>query len=110
MAALTSHDYKAQRRTSRHSQRLRDFGYGAACGALLTGIACAWLGSHPHPASAQLNAEAQHAARSASGTPSAPPAGIYTFPQRLPGHELDVVVPAKDPRQDPANVRNGPGR
>jgi hypothetical protein len=96
MAALTSHDYKAQRRGSRDTRRLRDFGYGAACGAALASVAFIFLGARPHTPAVPLHPVAQYpAGADASGESGAGKSSeTLTFPYRLP--KIEVVIPEQE--------------
>jgi hypothetical protein len=96
MAALTSQDYKAQRRGSRDTRRLRDFGYGAACGVVLASIAFIFLGARPHSPAAPLRPDAQHPPGvDASGEPGAGKSSEpFTFPDKLP--KIEVVIPEQE--------------
>jgi hypothetical protein len=115
MAALTSQDYKAHRRGARDTRRLRDFGYGTACGAVLASIAFICLGTRGHAPKVQAQVPPHDVQRvpgvDASGAPGAAGSGtIYTFPGRLSGSETAVTLPAEDPRQEPPAEHHGTSR
>jgi hypothetical protein len=96
MPALTSQDYKAQRRGSRDTQRLRDFGYGVACGALLASLAFIALGARSHAPAVQLRSDPQHRPGvDASGEPgSGKSAETFTFAEKL--RTMKVVIPEQE--------------
>jgi cell division protein FtsN len=98
MAKLTARDYKSSAHRPLELRRLREFGYGALAGALLTAMAFTWAGKAHRAADApdaprpdpHRNARAD--ADAAGGTVK--PAEKYDFYQMLPNFE--VVVPEKD--------------
>jgi hypothetical protein len=109
MAAL-SHDFKAQRRASADRTRLRDFGYGAACGALLSGIVFAWLGARAHPNPVQPAPAAQHPQPVAKSEPDAA-AGTLTFPEILAKSTVPVFPTDGSARHAPPPAAHpGPTR
>jgi cell division protein FtsN len=97
MARLTSRDYKSSQHRPFELRRLREFGYGALLGALLTAIAFTWLGNR-HKVAESPDAprpDPHRMARvDAEGGGATKPSEKYDFYQMLPNFE--VVVPEKD--------------
>jgi len=97
-AKLTARDYKSSQHRPLELRRLREFGYGALAGALLTTMAFTWLG-HGHKAADTPDAprpDPHRAARADLETAGGvgKPSEKYDFYQMLPNFE--VVVPEKD--------------
>ena len=98
MAKLTARDYKSSQHRPLELSRLREFGYGALAGALLTAVAFTWVGNHHKPADAP-DAPRPDPHRSVradveAGGGTVKPSEKYDFYQMLPNFE--VVVPEKD--------------
>jgi SPOR domain len=97
-AKLSARDYKSSQHRPLELRRLREFGYGALAGALLTALAFTWVGNRHKPADApdaprpDPHRSARADAEAAGGT--AKPSEKYDFYQMLPNFE--VVVPEKD--------------
>jgi cell division protein FtsN len=98
MAKLTARDYKSSQHRPLELSRLREFGYGALAGALLTAVAFTWVGNHHKPADApdaprpDPHRSVRADVEAAGGTVK--PSEKYDFYQMLPNFE--VVVPEKD--------------
>ena len=98
MAKLTARDYKSSQHRPLELSRLREFGYGALAGALLTAVAFTWVGNHHRPADApdaprpDPHRSVRADVEAAGGTVK--PSEKYDFYQMLPNFE--VVVPEKD--------------
>ena len=98
MAKLTARDYKSSQHRPLELSRLREFGYGALAGALLTALAFTWVGNHHKPADApdaprpDPHRSVRADVEAAGGTVK--PSEKYDFYQMLPNFE--VVVPEKD--------------
>ena len=98
MAKLTARDYKSSQHRPLQLRRLREFGYGALAGALLTAMAFTWLGNR-HKAADAPDAPRPDPHRSAradveTAAGAGKPSEKYDFYQMLPNFE--VVVPEKD--------------
>jgi cell division septation protein DedD len=97
-AKLTARDYKSSQHRPLELSRLREFGYGALAGALLTAVAFTWVGNHHKPADApdaprpDPHRSVRADVEAAGGTVK--PSEKYDFYQMLPNFE--VVVPEKD--------------
>ncbi len=98
MARLTARDYKSSQHRPLELRRLREFGYGALAGAVLTAMAFTWVGNRhksaeapdaPHP---EPHRTARADAEAVGGTGK--PSEKYDFYEMLPNFE--VVVPEKD--------------
>ena len=98
MAKLTARDYKSSQHRPLDLRRLREFGYGALAGALLTAVAFTWMGNHHKPADAPdaPRPDPHRSARAEAEAAGGPvkPSEKYDFYQMLPNFE--VVVPEKD--------------
>jgi SPOR domain len=97
-AKLSARDYKSSQHRPLELRRLREFGYGALAGALLTALAFTWVGNHHKPADAP-DAPRPDPHRSVradveAGGGTVKPSEKYDFYQMLPNFE--VVVPEKD--------------
>ncbi len=109
MAAL-SHDYKAQRRACADRTRLRDFGYGAACGALVSALVFAWLGSRAHPNPVPPAPAAQRPQPVARSEPDGA-AGTLNFPEILAKTTVPVFPTDGSARHTaPPAAHHGPTR
>jgi cell division protein FtsN len=99
MARLTARDYKSTQRRPLELRRLREFGYGLLAGALLAGMAFAYLngkGGHRSidPPDSPRPDPHRAAPSDAAGAAPGKTAEKYDFYQMLPNFE--VVVPEKD--------------
>jgi cell division protein FtsN len=96
---LSARDYKSTHHRPLDLRRWREFGYGMLTGAVLAGLAFAYLNSLGHAHAAPPDAprpDPHHAAPAApEGTADSPKSSEkYDFYQMLPNFE--VVVPEKD--------------
>jgi len=98
ISRLTARDYKSTQRRPLDLRRLREFGYGALAGALLAGMAFAYLSGKGHRSADAPDAPHPDPHRAApadvGGVSSGKTARKYDFYEMLPNFE--VVVPEKD--------------
>jgi cell division protein FtsN len=106
MAKLTSRDYKKSQRSSLDMSRYKEFLYGAAVGAFVTGIAFMYVSAKQHKAAELADTphpDPHHAARAAPDSDE--PGGTkssekFDFYHMLPNFEVVVPEKEKDVKRD----------
>lgn len=107
MAKLTSRDYKSNQSRPMDLRRYREFGWGAAAGAVLTGIVFLYVGAKLHKTPDPPDAphpDSHRAARAgADAGVSTEPAEPLTFYKKLPTEA--VVLPEKEKEKDAKDLK-----